>query len=89
MFLFLPASCLTKPFLKLPIEGDQLFAFLNHTMPIMATVKAVRAATGLMACKIEVAAKKVTTATRATKTSIVPIARFLWLILSILTAFKI
>ena len=56
-------------------------------MPITATVKAVRAATGLMACKIEEVAKKVTTVKRETKTSKVPIAKLLWLIFSVLTAF--
>ena len=46
-------------------------------MPITATVKAVRAATGLMACIIEVVVKKVATTMRDTKTSTVPIAKLL------------
>jgi hypothetical protein len=48
-------------------------------MPIKATVKAVTAAKGLTACSIEVVAKSVTTVILETKTTIVPIAKLLWL----------
>jgi hypothetical protein len=51
--------------------------FLNHTNPIKATVKAVKAATGLMACRIEVVAKKVTTVMIDIKTRKEPIAKLL------------
>jgi hypothetical protein len=52
---------------------------LNKAMPIKATVKAVTAAKGLTVCSIEVVAKNVTTVMLETKTTIVPIAKFLWL----------
>jgi hypothetical protein len=49
-------------------------------MPIIATVKAVKAAMGLMASRIDLAAKTVAKAMRETNTSSVPIVKLLWLI---------
>lgn len=46
---------------------------------MIATVMAVRAAMGLMACRMEVVVKNVTKAKNETKKSNVPIAILLWL----------
>ena len=50
---------------------------MNQTNPIKATVKAVMAATGFMACRIEVVAKKVPTVIIDAKTRKVPNAKLL------------
>jgi phosphate/sulfate permease len=53
---------------------------LNHAIPISATVMAVKAAIGLMACKAtKEVAKNINKTIREDKMTIVPIAKLLWL----------